>query len=79
MLKPAVIQRINRVVAAILCGAALALVLYAWLNRYEYRWVEIAPGVFFETKRDTWTGKTCVARAMARAALPHGVTECGDD
>jgi hypothetical protein len=76
LLKPAVIQRTNRVVAAIVCGAALALVLYAWLNRYEYRLVEIAPGVFFETKRDTWTGKTCVARATAWAGLPHKIPEC---
>jgi hypothetical protein len=78
LLRPTVMLRINRVVAAILCGATLALALYAWLNRYEYRLVEIAPGVFFETKRDAWTGRTCVARATAREGLPREVPECDD-
>ncbi|HEY3147916.1 MAG TPA: hypothetical protein VGJ75_16285 [Dongiaceae bacterium] len=74
--EPAVIQRVNPGVAAILCGVVVTLVLYAWLNRYDYRVVEVVPGVFFETKRDTWTGQTCVARAMAGAVLPREVPEC---
>jgi len=37
-------QRINPVVAAILCGVAVVIALFAWLNRYEYRVLEISPG-----------------------------------
>ena len=66
--------------AAILGGAAIAAGSLAWMNRYEYRVVEIAPGRMLETKRDTWTGAICVAYATAWQGVPRrlGACDAGD-
>jgi hypothetical protein len=54
----------------------VAMAVYAWLNRYEYRIIEVAPEVFLETKLDTWTGATCVAHATAWEKRPRDVPGC---
>ena len=72
-------QRINPVVAAILCGVAVGIALFAWLNRYEYRVVEVSPGVFYQTKRNTWTGLTCVVWVSPLGHTPPGLQACRED
>jgi hypothetical protein len=57
-------------------GIVLAVPTYAWINRFDYKVVEVGSGNVFETRHDRWTGKTCVSYANAWQLVPQGLFSC---
>jgi len=76
---PAKMQKNIPIIASILCGIAIVFALFAWLDRYEYRFVEISPGVFYKARRNVWTGATCVIWMGTPAHVPPSLQPCSDD
>lgn len=69
----------NRTVTLLVILGSLilgSLGLYAFVNRYSYQLVQILPGLVYETRRDQWTGDTCVTYTNYWERVPAELYSC---